>query len=414
MISQTTRDEWRAHWKVVLGTFVAMGLGYGGWSFISSQFVLPLQEAFGWGRGQIAIAFHVAAFAALVAPLYGRLIDRIGVRPVLCTCLAIVAVAYVMIAHSLNYTMFIVAFLVLVFAGMGTTGIAFTRAVAGWFSTTRGTALAVSRIGYSLTGAFMPIAVYYVIANHGWRAGFYLLAAVAALVALPVSWLLVKDRRDAVELNAQGKPISIFNPALWGSLVRDKRVLLVCLAAALTYGPCVGILSQLQPMLTDKGLSPGMAAQYSALLAISVVAGTLTTGILVDRIWAPAVGCAFTLLPILGIALLMPSAPGPLVIGAGLVLIGLAQGAEIDVIAYIIAKYFGMKSFGAIYGLSTLFIGLAAAAGSVAFGFIYDVFQSYNVALMGAGVLFLIAALSYLMLGRYPAEPGVKGRLDLQ
>jgi len=99
--------------------------------------------------------------------------------------------------------------------------------------------------------------------------------------------------------------------------------------------------------------------------------------------------------------------------GVGLVLIGLAQGAEIDVIAFIIARYFGMTSFAAIYGLSTLFIAAFAGLGGIAFGFAFDHFKSYNQALIGAAVLFLLAAAAYLFLGRYPAEPGVKARQPL-
>lgn len=415
MLNQTTRDEWRGHWPVVLGTFLAMGLGYSGWSFTSSQFVQPIQAAFGWSRGQISLAFQAAIFASLVSPLYGRLIDRIGVRPVLCTCLGIVGLSYVLIANSHgNYGLFLAGFLLLVFAGIATTGVAFTRAVAGWFTTSRGAALAVSRIGYSLVGAFMPILVFYVVQNHGWQAGFYMLSAACLLIALPVSWFLVKDRRDAVETDANGKPTSVFSPTLWVALIRDRRVVLVCIAAAFTYGPCAAVLSQLQPLLTDKGLPAGVAAQYSAVLAISVFAGTLTTGVLVDRVWAPIVGFVFTALPIIGIAFLLPTALTPVSVGVGLVLIGLAQGAELDVVAFIIARYFGMKSFGAIYGLSVMFIGLCATAGSIAFAFAYDFFQSYNQGLIVSAVLFAVAAISYLLLGRYPKVPGVKGSLDLQ
>jgi len=408
MTTQTTRDEWRAHWKVVFGTFLAMGLGYGGFSFTQSQFVQPLQDAFGWSRGQIAFAFHLSFFTSFVAPLFGRLIDRVGVRPVLTTCLMLVALSYVLIANTGgNYTLFLIAFVILVAAGLGTTGIAFTRAVASRFSKSRGTALAISRIGYSLAGAFMPILVFRVIADHGWQAGFYLLAAAAALVALPISWLFVSDERQAVELNAKGQPTALLDWRLWLKLLSNPKVLLVCLAAAFTYGPVIGILSQLQPMLTGKGLEPGLAAEFAALLAVSVVAGTLTTGILVDRIWAPAVGCAFTLLPVLGIALLLPSEPTVWMAGVGLVLIGLAQGAEIDVIAFIIARYFGLKSFAAIYGLSVLFIAVATSVAGIAFGFAYDTFGGYNEALIGAAVMFALASGAYLLLGRYPKDPGL-------
>jgi predicted MFS family arabinose efflux permease len=409
MMSETARHEWRDHWKVVLGTFIAMGLGYGGWSFTQSQFVEPLQQAFGWSRGQIAFAFHFSFFTSFVAPLFGRLIDRIGVKPVLSVCLVLVGLSYVTIANTGgNYTLFLIAYVMLVTAGLGTTGIAFTRAVASRFSTSRGTALAISRIGYSLCGAFMPIIVFHVIANHGWQAGYYLLAAAALIIALPVVLLLVSDKRDAIELDAKGKPAALLDWRLWAKLLSNPKILLVCLAAAFTYGPVIGILSQLQPMLTGKGLSPELAAEFGALLAISVVAGTLTTGLLVDRIWAPAVGCVFTLLPVFGIFLLLPAEPTILMAAIGLVLIGLAQGAEIDVVAYIIAKYFGMKSFAAIYGLTVLFIGVFTSVGAMAFAFAYDKFGSYNQALIGAAVLFALGSGCYLLLGRYPKEPGVQ------
>lgn len=409
MMSDTARLEWRENWKVVLGTFLAMGLGYGGWSFTQSQFIGPLEQAFGWSRGQIAFAFHFSFFTSFVAPLFGRLIDRIGVRPVLSTCLALVALAYVLIANTGgNYTMFLVAFVLLVTAGLGTTGIAFTRAVAGRFSDSRGTALAISRIGYSLCGAFMPIVVFHTIANYGWQSGFYLMAGAAFLIALPVVLLLVSDKREAAELDAKGKPTPLLDLKLWGKLLSNRRILLVCLAAAFTYGPVIGIMSQLQPLLTGKGLAPEIAAEFGALLAISVVAGTLTTGLLVDRIWAPAVGCVFTLMPVVGIMFLLPEAPTIWMAGIGLVLIGLAQGAEIDVVAYIIARYFGMKAFAAIYGLSVLFIGVATSIGAMGFGFAFDHFGSYNQALMVAGGFFATGALCYLFLGRYPKEPSLE------
>lgn len=409
MIDDLTRQEWRAHWRVVLGTFIAMGLGYGGFTFTQSQFIQPIQQAFGWGRGQIAVAFQISFIAGFAAPLYGRLIDHVGVRPVLCICLAVVGAAYVLIANTNGYyPFFVLAFLLMVLAGMGTTGLAFTRAVAGWFIASRGAALAISRIGYSMAGAFLPIVVFHVIARYGWQGGFYFLSALVVFVALPVSWLLVRDRRDTVEAGSASRTVSIFSTGLWLNLARDRRVLFVCLAASFTYGPCVGVLSQLQPLLVSKGLPAATAAEFASLLAISVVIGTLVTGLLVDRIWAPAIGCLFTLLPVVGIVLLLQPAPSATQIGVGLVLIGLAQGAEIDVVAFIIARYFGMRSFATIYGLSVMFISLGTTLAAVGFGYSFDIFGNYDPALIGAAILFVMASISYLLLGRYPAEPSVR------
>ena len=393
----------------MLGVFVAMAVGYPAWTFAQSMFFKPLQAEFGWSRSQIAFAFHASVFLVFMAPVMGRVVDRVGVKRVLIACMTAVALIYVGLANmSGAYGWFVALHLALFFFGIGTSGVAFTRAVTSWFSTSLGTALAVSRIGLSLFGAGLPVLVYYVIAEYGWRAGYYLMAALALLVGLPVSWLLVRDRRGPSPVAGAAAPARAPSGLrLWLSLLRNRRVVTLSIAAACTYGPTVAILTQLQPLLTDKGLDPALAAQFSGLLAISVLCGTLVTGVLVDRIWAPLVACVFTIIPAVGVALLLPGSLTAPMTAFAVIMIGLAQGAEIDVVAYMTARYFGMTSYAAIYGLSVLFIGLATAGGGILFALSHDWFGSYNPGLIGAGVVFLTGAVAYLSMGRYPDEAQV-------
>jgi predicted MFS family arabinose efflux permease len=114
------------------------------------------------------------------------------------------------------------------------------------------------------------------------------------------------------------------------------------------------------------------------------------------------------LAPIGGCALLLIGEPNLTAIMIAVVLIGLAQGAEIDVVAYMIARYFGMSAYSAIYGLIVLIMIWATAAASVLFGLAYDTFTSYDTALVGAAVAFGLGAMSYLLVGKYPDTPGLK------
>ncbi|MEQ1808447.1 MAG: hypothetical protein ABL889_00880, partial [Terricaulis sp.] len=233
---------------------------------------------------------------------------------------------------------------------------------------------------------------------------FYAMAALAWLLALPISVGLVRDRASNETAKASAP---LLDWRLWLRLLKSWRVGVLCAAAAFTYGPVIGFLGHLQPLLTSKGVAPEMAANLAALLAISVVCGTLISGILVDRIWAPLVGCIFTIGPVVGCLMMLSPAPGLPVIMAGLILIGLAQGAEIDVVAYMVARYFGMSAYSSIYGLSVLFITLATALASILFGAAFDAFGHYNFAIAGAAAAFAMGAVCYLLMGRYPAEPGL-------
>jgi hypothetical protein len=88
-------------------------------------------------------------------------------------------------------------------------------------------------------------------------------------------------------------------------------------------------------------------------------------------------------------------------------LIGLAQGAEINIVAYMTARYFGMAAYAIIYGLCVAAIGISSALGGVLFGKAYDYFGGYHQALLVSAGFFLVSALSYLAMGRYPEQPGL-------
>lgn len=407
LLTNEARAEWRAHWRVVAGTGIGMASCYAVFSFVASLFVQPLQDEFGWTRGQQALSHNANLVAAFLAPFIGAYIDRVGVRKVLLPAILLVVLCYVVLANlTASLVHFYVAMSALVLIGIATTGLSFTRAVTSWFDKSRGLALAVSRAGLTIAGALLPILLYAAIERHGSSGGFYVLAAVALFISFPVTWALVHDRRPGAGEVVRSKAVAGWR--LWPRLLRDRRILLLCLAAGFTYGPAVGLLSQLQPLLVSKALEPKMAAGLVSLLAVSTFAGTAVTGLLIDRVWAPALGFLFTIGPVVGCAVLYAlDAPGVPLAAICIVLIGLAQGAEIDLAGFIIARYFGMRAFAAIYGLTVLAIGSCAAVGAILVGLVHDWFGSYDIALLSAGGCFLVAALAYPFLGRYPDRPDI-------
>lgn len=405
----TAGQEWQRHWPVELGASVGIATGYAVWMYTASVFVVPLQEAFGWSRGQIALVSYAHILSGLCAPFIGGMIDRYRVRPILLSSMALVGLLYICLANMGGSLLaYYILSTLLVVIGMGTTGISFSRVITSWFVKSRGLALAVSRIGLALVGASLPMINYAIMADYGWQAGYFVMAALALCIGLPNCWLLVREPRDLPghgdHAVVRAPALSIGRRALWDH-VGNYPAAVILLTAALSYAALAGILSQLQPALISKGLEAGSAAQLTGLLAVSALVGALVTGALIDRFWAPAIGFIFMLGPVAGCAILVFGNGSYLSAGLAIFLIGFAQGAEFDIMSFLIARYLGMKAYSTIYGFCVLAMSLSTAAGGVFFGYSYDATGSYDLALLVSAGCFLAASLLYPTLGRYPEAP---------
>jgi MFS family permease len=132
---------------------------------------------------------------------------------------------------------------------------------------------------------------------------------------------------------------------------------------------------------------------------LATMSGRLLAGFLVDRIFAPYVATFFFLAPIAGFAFLA-TATGMLP-ALGVVLMGMGLGTEIDLIAFLVTRYFGQLSFGQIYGYFFMIFGLGSSFGRFLGGLIFDLAGSYNPALVGAAVALVAAVILVSRLGSY-------------
>ena len=402
-------EEWRRHWPALAASSVGVATGFSMLQFNASIFIQPWQNSFGWSRGEIAAAHNGMILTALLSPFAGALLDRFGVRKPLLIAMVLTGLAYLAMAQLTGgLVQFYLTYLALQVIGIFTTGLAFTRVVAARFVRSRGLALACTRIGISLLGVVMPPLLHGLIAREGWQAGFVLLAGIVLLVGLPVCWFGIRDMAPAPGRMKEKRE------SYFALLRRDPRVVLLCLCAGLGYAPLSTLLSQFQPLLTELDVAPDAAALLTGVLAGSVLIGTLISGVLIDRVWAPAIACLFSLGPMIGCLLMLQGSLSFPVALVAAILIGAAQGAEIDIVAYMAARYFGMNHYSTIYGSTVTAMVLLAVAGQVGIGFLHDLHGDYSVAL-----LCIIAALGasvvlYLLMGPYPgaaqaddAEPDV-------
>ncbi len=382
---QIAETELGRHWKMVLAVMVGVAFGATGLPFYTlGLFVKPLGAEFGWSRAQVSTAGLCLQAGLIVAsPFIGTLVDRFGSRrTALISMVGLVLGLLGLSAVTGNVLTLYAAWTALALLASGTTPIVWTRAVNSCFDRQRGLALGLSLAGTGLAAILGPMLMSQLIVAHGWRVAYQVLAAVTLLGALPFVALFLEE----------GTPKAPGAIPAGGSTLREALGTAWFWRSGASFfliaGGIAALIVHLTPMLLDSGLTPPQAAGVAGLLGITIIVGRLTVGVLVDRLPAAYVGLAFLLLPVIACLLLKQGAAVPAAL-----LIGLAAGAEVDLLAYLVSRRFGLRHYGRIYGWQLACFLLGAGVFPVVMGAARDRFGSYDMALSIDAVVILLGAL---------------------
>jgi predicted MFS family arabinose efflux permease len=370
--------------------------------FTAGVFLKPIAADMHWARSTVSFALSFAVFLSAVAtPVVGRMMDRRGVRAILTPGVAVFAASLGALALSPDSP---VAFIALA-ALAGVVGAAqapapYAKAISASFDERRGLALGIAMAGVGLGAILLPQIARALIDAAGWRAAYLGLAALTFAVAFPAVVLTVPD------VSAR-EPCGEAEPARRGAGACEafRSVRFRCIAGAfLLAGAAVnGANTHILPLLTDRGLTPAAATGVFSVMGFSTLVGRPFVGLLVDGIFAPRVAAASFFAALAGLALLV-FGPGPWP-AAGAALLGLALGAEIDLVAFLTTRYLGQRAFGEVYGLLFAAFILGSSAGQYAADASFDRLGSYVPAFAAFGVALVAAAVLVSRLGPYVYPP---------
>lgn len=187
-----------------------------------------------------------------------------------------------------------------------------------------------------------------------------------------------------------------------GEALRTAAFWKIAIGFFFVAGVVAALIISLVPLLIDRGLDRADAAAIASFMGIAVLGGRIGIGFLLDRLHAPAVARTLLALCAGGCLLLSFSdLPGWLV-GLSVMSLGLAAAAEVDLVAFLTSRFFGMKAYGKIYGWQLTSFYLGAAIGPKAAGLAYDHFHSYVPALYFSTGALLFGAIVTGTLGRPP------------
>lgn len=396
MAGLNTAQELGRGWKILLACMVGVGFGATGLPFYTmGLFLKPLSAEFDWSAATVAGAAMCLQVGLLVtAPFVGKVVDRFGARRVALLSLLGLAAGFVALTQLRgSVTALYASWLALALLACGTTPVVWTRTVNAWFDRSRGLALGLTLAGTGLAAILGPILIGGVIAAHGWRAGYWTMAAAVVLGALPLIALLLREAPAQM-----ANTVTVAARGLAGAL-RTRQFWQCAVGFLLAGGAIAALIVHMVPAMIDGGLPPARAAAFAGLMGVSIIVGRVGLGFLADRFHAPFVGFGFLLLPVLGVYLLIQGQPVLAILA-----IGLAAGAEVDLLAYLTARYFGLAAYGEIYGWQLSAFSLGAGLGPMLLGAARDHWGAYPPGLAACAVLIVVGAALIASLGRFPAS----------
>lgn len=401
-----TRSEFKLGAKPLAAALIGVACGASPLPFNVLPLVMgPIHNEFGWDFAAISAGVTIfGIIASLMAPVFGGLADRFGVRSVALISLIAFGLTfgafYFVPQSTIGYLIF---WAILGAIGIGSTPVTWSRAISMWFDRNRGLALGIMLLGTSLAALVVPQIAQKAIASGGWRMAFPVVALLPLLVAFPIAFFWFREPRADERPAGLADTSGTLSGLSLGEAVRGYRfwiLLASILLIAFAYG---GAHIHIAQIVSLHGFSAQVAASVLGIVAMGILVGRLLVGFLFDRFWAPGVAFPALLLPALACWLLMGTDTVlPLVMLGGF-LLGFAAGAESDVIAYLAAKYFGMAHYGRIYGVLYMPFGIGSAISPIIYGMVRDRTGSYDAILLASMILFTVGGLLLLTLGRYPA-----------
>jgi predicted MFS family arabinose efflux permease len=407
-------------WAVAAVVFLAL-IGAAGFRAAPGALMVPLHDEFGWSTSvmSLAVSINLLLFG-LTAPFAAALMDRFGVRRVVAAALALVALgAGGSVVMTASWQL-LLCWGVLIGLGTGSMALVLAATVANrWFEHRRGLVMGILTAG-SATGQLIFLPIVAALADHaGWRPASLVVAA-AALVVVPVVWLVVRDHPEDRGVAPYGAPEGWTPPPRVGGgatrraleglgyAVRQQAFWALAIAFAICGATTNGLIGiHFIPSAHDHGMSSTTAAGLLAAVGVFDIAGTIASGWLTDKVDPRLLLVAYYLFRGLGL-LLLPSLLAATVhpsMVLFIVVYGLDWVATVPPTATLCREIFGERGtivFGWVFAAHQL----GAAAAALGAGVIRDSFGTYTYAWWAGAGLCAIAAVLSVVVARPTAAPG--------
>ena len=360
------------------------------------------------GELQLCITLNFAGIA-VGSQLAGWLMDRFSLRSVTLSSLLLCAFTYIMMGTvSLSQNLLYAFYFLLPIVGCGSLLVTWTKIVCDKFERQRGIALAILLSGSGVVSTVSPLLLAGYVGTAEWQRGFLVLGI------LPLATLLVcfftlptgnssSSQQGSLSVNSaepeNGRALKLTTEI---SYLRNRQFWTIIVALILVVFVVVSMITNIVPMLVQKGLSQSEATLVFSAFGVALVVGRLAGGFFLDRFWGPLIAFCALVLPSIGCLIFLLAPPDMALMVMATVLVGVAAGAEFDILAYLVSRYFGLKSYAKVFGTVSGTVALGSGTSPLLIGPLIDATGNYDGLLLICTGLAALGASLFLTLGPYP------------
>ncbi len=389
-----------------IGSVLGLALGPSVLAVLTiSAYIQPIEAEFGWSRVQVAFAFTLVAYMiVLVSPLQGFIVDRFGPRRTVLTSIPLFGLSLMALYFTPpNLFVYYLLWALVPILGTGLWPLGYLQAVSQWFDRKLGFALGCANAGIGVGSTLVPLFTAAMIPIYGWRGALLGLGILVICVSWPAVYFLLREP-TAAEAAEHKKHNDAAKGMPFSEIKGEGSFILLSIAFFMLGLTATSLVSQQVPLLTEAGWTPDAArALVSTVFGFALLLARVIVGFIIDHIFAPrvmqtvAIGGAIA-------CVLYAVYPDAAIVSA--ILLGFLLGAEFDVLAFLIKRYYGNVAYGKAYGVIFASFYLGSGLGITGLAWLRQTFGSYDEGLFVAAGVLVASALLLTALPKYRFHAG--------
>ncbi len=389
-------------WWIVAIASIVMYLGSLFWIQSYGAYAVIFSQEFGWSMTLLAGAYTLTRVeSGLLGPVQGWMADRYGPRLVISIGMLMHGIGLLCLTLVETLSVYFLA-VVIISVGISLGGYqTLMVSIVNWFQRHRTKAIALTQLGHSLGGLSVPMLAYG-LENFGWRSIALASGLAAIFLGLPLVQYIrhrPEEKGEVVDGNIKGEHyndrVEINNGILsvsWQKALRTRTFWFISTGHAIALLSVSTVLVHLIPHLTNiLGMGLTEAGLVFSTVSMSQILGLSCGGYLGDR-FSKRIICFYCMIfHGSGMLVLAFFDTYPMVLMFS-VLHGIAWGIRGPQMVAIRADYFGTKSFGKIFGISSLVVMFGTIIGPIICGLVVDYYGIYRNAFISIGLISYIGA----------------------